>query len=110
MGLFSNKETPAKRSADEMAQGTGEAGPSHTAPAVASPAGPADAGNPPSEGTVLDASEEPIKDILLQVPLAELHQVGVDSLGTSSPLTPVIPATTARPCCPAAPTLKHQQA
>ena len=110
MGLFSKKETPAKRSADEMAQTHGDAGPSQSTSAVASPAGPADTGNAPSEGTVIDASEEPIKDILLQVPLAELHQVGVHGLGTSSPLTPVIPATTTRPCCPAALTLKHQQA
>jgi hypothetical protein len=75
MGLFSKKETPAKRSADEMAQTNSEAGPSQGTTNVASPAGPADTGNPASEGTVLDASEEPIKDILLQVPLAELHQV-----------------------------------
>jgi hypothetical protein len=76
MGLFSKKETPAKRSADEMAQTNSEqAGPSQGTTNVASPAGPADTGNPASEGTVLDASEEPIKDILLQIPLAELHQV-----------------------------------
>ena len=83
MGLFSKKETPAKRSADEMAQTNSEAGPSHSGPTVASPAGPADAGNTPVEGTVLDASEEPIKDILLQIPLAELHQVGVHDLVNS---------------------------
>ena len=87
MGLFSKKETPAKRSADEMAQTTGEAGVSHSAPTGASPAGPSHVGTP-SEGAVVDASEEPIKDILLQVPLTELHQVGVVGYATCSPLIP----------------------
>jgi hypothetical protein len=77
MGLFSKKETPAKRGADEMAQPDGNAAGPSSAPAVSSPPGPAPGGNAPTHsGTVVDASEEPIKDILLQVPLAELHKVG----------------------------------
>lgn len=78
MGLFSKKETPAKRGADEMAQPDGNAASASSVQAVSSPPGPAPGGNAPlhSNGSVVDASEEPIKDILLQVPLAELHKVG----------------------------------
>lgn len=58
-------ETPAKRGADDIAH-QDAAGPSGSSPAASGPS---------EQGNVVDTSEEPVKDILLQVPLAELHKV-----------------------------------
>lgn len=68
MGLFGKKqETPAKRGAEDMAQPSADAaGPSGAVTAVSAPS---------QTGTTVDAAEAPSKDVLLQVPLAELHKV-----------------------------------
>lgn len=62
---MTKSETPAKRGADDIAQ-QDAAGPSGSS---------APASGPLEHGNVVDTSEEPVKDILLQVPLAELHKV-----------------------------------
>lgn len=64
MGLFS-KSTPAKRDAAEAAQ-QDAAGPSGASAAASGPS---------AGGHMVDTTEEPVKDVLLQIPLVELHKV-----------------------------------